>query len=223
MKVLTLFFVAGALLAAPPDQQPGNTATSATPSAPAVKSLVTIKRVYVEALAGNDSAEAIRQLIIASLQQSHLFTLTDNPDRADVILKGAANDTAFTDTYDSDSGANGRANGGLYSGRGSSIRSAAGGIFGGMSGSENESERIRERKHEAYATVRLCNRDGDVLWATTQESRGAKFHGASEDVALKIAHQLEIDFAKASRGGESPSASPGNTNAAANPEGKASQ
>lgn len=212
MKLLALAFVASALMAAPPEQ-PQSTAAppaAAAPAAPAVKSLLKIKRVYVEALAGNDSAEAIRQLLISSLQQSHLFTLTDNPDRADVTLKGAANDTAFTDTFDSDSGANGRANGGLYSGRGGSIRSAAGGIFGGMSGSENESERIRERKHEAYATVRLCNRDGDVLWATTQESRGAKFHGASEDVALKIAHQLETDFAKASHAGETaapPSAS----------------
>jgi len=204
----------GALLAAPPEQSQESAPTApATPAPPAVKSLIKIKRVYVEALAGNDSAEAIRQLIISSLQQSHLFTLTDNPDRADVTLKGAANDTAFTDTYDSDSGANGRANGGLYSGRGNTIRSAAG-IFGGMSGSENESERIRERKHEAYATVRLCNRDGDVLWATTQESRGAKFHGASEDVALKIAHQLETDFAKTAHAAQVP-ATPGNSNATA--------
>lgn len=218
MKVLALVFVAGALMAATPDRPQGTEAASATPAAPAVKSLLKIKRVYVEALAGNDSAEAIRQLIIASLQQSHVFTLTDNPDRADVTLKGAANDTAFTDTYDSDSGANARANGGLYSGRANSIRSATGGIFGGMSGSENDSERIRERKHEAYATVRLCNRDGDVLWATTQESRGAKFHGASEDVALKIAHQLEIDFAKASHAESASTA--GNTNTASKPEPK---
>ncbi|HEX6545641.1 MAG TPA: hypothetical protein VF023_05000 [Bryobacteraceae bacterium] len=224
MKLLALAFMAGALLAAPPDQLQSGASGSApsTSAVPAVKTLLKIKRVYVEALAGNDSAEAIRQLIISSLQQSHLFTLTDNPDRADVTLKGAANDTAFTDTYDSDSGANGRANGGLYSGRGSTIRSAAGGIFGGMSGSENESERIRERKHEAYATVRLCNRDGDVLWATTQESRGAKFHGASEDVALKIARQLETDFAKASHAGETAPAA-GNASAASNPEAKANQ
>lgn len=223
MRFLALLFVTGVLIAAPPEQSQGSAPTApAAPAPPAVKSLIKIKRVYVEALAGNDSAEAIRQLIISSLQQSHLFTLTDNPDRADVTLKGAANDTAFTDTYDSDSGANGRANGGLYSGRGSTIRSAAG-IFGGMSGSENESERIRERKHEAYATVRLCNRDGDVLWATTQESRGAKFHGASEDVALKIAHQLEADFAKTAHAAPAP-ATPGNSNApAASPQPKLDQ
>jgi len=33
-----------------------------------------------------------------------------------------------------------------------------------------------------------------VIWSTTQESPGAKFRGASADVAAKIAHQLIIDF-----------------------------
>jgi hypothetical protein len=47
--------------------------------------------------------------------------------------------------------------------------------------------------------VRLCNKDGDVLWSTTQESQGAKFRSASADVAAKIAHQLTLDVDKAQR------------------------
>lgn len=177
---------------------------------PAVTSLLKIKRVYVEALAGNDSAEAIRQLIISTLQQSHLFVLTDNPDRADVTLRGAANDTAFTNTFDSDNGVSTRANGGAYSGKtnSTSSRASSGGLVGGLAASENDSEHIKERKHEAYATVRLCNRDGDVLWATTQESRGAKFHSASTDVAEKITHQLQADFARAAQGKDTPANAP---------------
>jgi hypothetical protein len=53
---------------------------------------------------------------------------------------------------------------------------------------------VKERKHEALATVRLVNKDGDVLWSTTQESKGAKFHGASADVAEKIAKQLIAEY-----------------------------
>ena len=53
---------------------------------------------------------------------------------------------------------------------------------------------MKERKHEALATVRLVNKDGDVLWSTTQESNGAKFHGASADVAEKIAKQLMAEY-----------------------------
>jgi len=64
---------------------------------------------------------------------------------------------------------------------------------------ENESHHIKERKHEAYAAVRLCNRDGDVLWSTTQESLGAKFRSASADVAAKVAKQLTLDVDRARR------------------------
>ena len=59
---------------------------------------------------------------------------------------------------------------------------------------ENESSNIKERKHEAMATVRLVNKDGDVMWSTTQESNGAKFRGASADVADKITKQLTLDL-----------------------------
>ena len=59
---------------------------------------------------------------------------------------------------------------------------------------ETESTNIKERKHEAMATVRLVNKDGDVMWSTTQESNGAKFRGASADVAEKITRQLTADL-----------------------------
>jgi hypothetical protein len=45
------------------------------------------------------------------------------------------------------------------------------------------------------------NKDGDVLWSTTQESNGAKFHGASADVADKIAKQLVAEYEKVKRSG----------------------
>ena len=77
--------------------------------------------------------------------------------------------------------------------------SRSGGGYGGLSVGENESHHIKERKHEAYAAVRLCNKDGDVLWSTTQESLGAKFRGASADVAAKIAHQLTVDVLRTQR------------------------
>ena len=62
---------------------------------------------------------------------------------------------------------------------------------------ESESDHSAERRHEAVAAVRLVNKDGDVIWATTQESLGAKFRGASTDVADKIATKLKEDFARA--------------------------
>jgi hypothetical protein len=62
---------------------------------------------------------------------------------------------------------------------------------------DNESEHSSERRHEALAAVRLVNKEGDVIWSTTQESLGAKFRGASADVADKITARLKEDFERA--------------------------
>jgi len=159
-------------------------------SGPSAGTLLEVKRVYVAQLTGGPGADALRELIIASIDGTKLFVLTDNPDRADAVLKGAADDQTFTDTFDSQEGVSDRANGGKSSGG----FSKANGIYGGIGVSGNESHHIKERKHEAYASVRLCNKDGDVLWSTTQESQGAKFRGASADVAAKIARQLTFDM-----------------------------
>ncbi len=156
-----------------------------------VASLLDVKRVYVETLKGGPQADALRELLIASLDSTKLFVMTDNPDRADAVLKGAADDHAFTDTFDSEDSVNDRQSGGKSSGSSYSSRSS---LSLGIGVGENESHHIKERKHEAYAAVRLCNRDGDVLWSTTQESQGAKFRGASADVAAKVARQLTLDM-----------------------------
>ncbi len=170
---------------------------------PAVSSLPEVRRVYVDELIGANS-EALRALIIASLDSAKLFILTDNPDRADAILKGAADDKAFTETLDIQEGISTRQNAGKSGSGSSSSYSKSGGIYGGLSVSDQQSHHSNERKHEAYAALRLCNKDGDVLWSTTQESPGAKFRGASADVAVKVARQLSFDIEKARRGPSSP-------------------
>ena len=120
---------------------------------------------------------------------------------ADAILRGAAEDLIYTDTFNSSDGVNmglrGSGGTGNYSGTGANrvgqtARSAAGVTLG-----ERENSEIKERKHEAFATVRLVNKDGDVIWSTTQESNGAKFRGASADVADKITKQLTADYDRA--------------------------
>ncbi len=164
----------------------------ASPALPVAANLLAVKRIYVAELTGGPQADSLRELIIAGLDSTKLFILTDNPERADAVLKGAADDKTFTDTFDSDKNQSNRSSGGIYSG-GSAISGKKGG-YGGGSVDERESHHIKERKHEAYAAVRLCNQAGDVLWSTTQESLGGKFRGAGADVATKIARQLTLDF-----------------------------
>jgi hypothetical protein len=155
--------------------------------------LPTVQRVYVEKFGGGESAAQLRDMIIASVQRLRVFVLTETPDRADAILRGSGEDLVFTDVFQSGDSVTARA--GLSLGRGSSS-SRSGRDFVGLQGGigENEQMRIQERKHEASASVRLVNRDGDVIWSTTQESQGAKFRSASADVADKVARQLQQDL-----------------------------
>jgi hypothetical protein len=163
-----------------------------------------VKRVYVDRLTGGETAAQMRDLIISSLENSKLFVLTENPDRADAFLRGAAEDLIYTDAFSSAEGVHMGAGGGESSGSSSGSRvNGVGSTVSSRSArrlnlgvGENESTNIRERKHEAMATVRLVNKDGDVMWSTTQESNGAKFRGASADVADKITRQLVEDYEK---------------------------
>jgi len=156
--------------------------------------LLTIRRVFVDRFNG-ENAPQIRDMVISSLQRSGLFVITENPDRADAVLRGSAEDLVFTDVHQSGESINARV--GIAGGRGAAS-SRAGREFGSLQAAvgEQENSRIQERKHEASAAVRLVNRDGDVIWSTTQESQGAKFRSASADVADKITRQLLADIEK---------------------------
>jgi hypothetical protein len=155
--------------------------------------LAQVKRLYVDRFGGGEGAAQIRDMVIASLQRTGLFVITENPDRADAVLRGSAEDLVYTEVFQSGEAVGARAN--AAGGRGSGLRSR---VYGALGAGVNESEnvRIQERKHEASASVRIVARDGDVLWSTTQESQGAKFRSASADVAEKITRQLLADLEK---------------------------
>ena len=157
-----------------------------------LKQLLQIRRVYVDHLTGGETAAQMRDILLSSLEGSKLFVLTENSDRAAATLKGAAEALVFTEVHTSSEGVNAHTS--MGTGR---ATSTSRGAYAGFGVGENESDHSAERRHEAVAAVRLVNKEGDVIWATTQESMGAKFHGASTDVAEKITARLKEDFAKA--------------------------
>src|SRR5690554_5628540 len=63
------------------------------------KQLLSIKRIYVDRLTGGETAAQMRDLIIDSLHGSKLYVLTENPERADAVLHGAAEDLIYTDQF----------------------------------------------------------------------------------------------------------------------------
>jgi hypothetical protein len=159
--------------------------------------LLTVKRVFVDKFGGGETASQMRDMVIASLQTSGLFVLTENQERADVTLKGSGEDLVFTEQHSTSDGIDVHAN----SAAGSTTRSySSNNSSEGIGIGQHESTHQVERKHEAAVSVRLVNRDGDIIWSTTKESQGGKFHGASADVADKILKQLlqDVDKARAS-------------------------
>ena len=164
-----------------------------------VVGLAGIRRVYVDKFTGGASADHLREMLISSLQNSRLFIVTEQQEHADAVLKGSAEADTFKDVHFTSSHENIRKSGSV-----TKIISTAGHLptreqntsASDTSGGDGESSHIEERKHEASAAVRLVLKNGDVVWSTTQESLGAKFRGASADVADKIARQLALDWRK---------------------------
>jgi curli biogenesis system outer membrane secretion channel CsgG len=156
--------------------------------------LLCVKRVYVDMLDGDDAALQMRNMLISALQQTHLFIVTENQERADAVLHGSATDLIFNETHSSSDGVNAhvQASTGSSAYKGGSFNKSLGGSLG-----ETESSHSQERKHEASAAIRLVNKDGDVIWSTTQESQGSKFKGSLADVAEKVTRKLADDFSRA--------------------------
>ncbi len=164
-------------------------AVETTPEQEASRQLAKVRRIYIDILTGGDSALQIRDLLMTSLQTSKQFVLTEDEEKADAVLRGAAKDEVFVENFSDSESLNAHTQmGGGINGNSRTSR------YMGLSIGENESRHTQERKHEAMATVRLVSRDGDVIWSTTAESLGGKFLGASADVADKIAKRLVLDY-----------------------------
>ena len=171
-----------------------------TPEEEAAEHLSKVRRIYIAILTGGDAALQLRDLLMTSLHNSKQFIITEDEDKADATLKGAGDDDVFTDTFQSTEGINAHSQ--ISTGSSEGLRnysSSSSNRSGQLTIGENDSRRDEERKHEAIATVRLVSKDGDVIWSATAESLGAKFMGASADVADKIAKRLVSDYRAAKR------------------------
>src|ERR1700704_2649065 len=63
------------------------------------KQLLSVKRIFVDRLTGGETAAQMRDLIIGSIHGTKLFVLTENQERADAVLRGAAEDLIYTDQF----------------------------------------------------------------------------------------------------------------------------
>jgi curli biogenesis system outer membrane secretion channel CsgG len=167
------------------------------PRAELIAKLVSVKRVYVDSFGDDSVSKSLQAMVINALDESKRFIVTENKEKADAILKGRSIESTSQEVHATGSGTRVAAAGGSES------SSPGGGGHGGFAAKAmgiDDSTLSTETITEARLAVRLVSSDGDVIWSTTQESRGAKFKGASADVADKIVKQLLHDLDKAAPG-----------------------
>ncbi len=133
---------------------------------------------------GNDSInKTLQAMVIDALRASKRFIITENREKADLILKGAALEKTSQEAHALGS---------------SVVAGAAEGHSASVAGSADSQASI-ESTNDARVSVRLVSLEGDVIWSTTQESKGAKYKGATADVADKVVKQLLWDMEHANR------------------------
>jgi hypothetical protein len=137
--------------------------------------LLTIRRIYVDEFGDDAVSKQIHGMVINAISASKKFIVTENKDRADAVIKGSGIEQTSQEYR-------------AY-GEATAVESV----------SIQDSRTSTETIQDARLAVRLVDREGDVIWTTTQESKGAKYKGASADVADKIVKQLLRDVEKAEK------------------------
>jgi len=162
--------------------------------------LLKVKRVYVDSFGDDTRAKQLQAMVINALAESKRFIVTENKGKADAVLKGSALEHTSQELHAIGEGtgvsvAAGAERGSIV-GDGSTISGSHSGSFGSKALAAEDSQASTETINDARLAVRLVVPDGDVVWTTTQESKGAKYKGASADVADKVVKQLLRDLDK---------------------------
>lgn len=160
--------------------------------------LLEVKRVCVATLSGDEKfAKQVQEMLISSLFAAKRLRVTENCERADGILKGTAteNKEVVSRLEDEGIGFGKKVAGasGSWNQSGGSV-SAAGAGASGIAGETLASSSV---KNNTNLALRLVDKDGDVIWATTQESTGSKIRGPAADLADRAVKQLIRDLDKA--------------------------
>jgi len=162
--------------------------------------LIKVKRIYVESFGDDIISKELQSMIVSSLVATKRFKVTENRERADAILKGVALEKTSQELHaygeaTSVGGASGGGHSEISGGGGTISGSSSGGFVARHMGTSDSSVNT-ETINEARVAIRLVNPEGDVIWTSTQESKGAKYKGASADVADKCIKQLVRDVEK---------------------------
>ncbi len=158
----------------------------ATADPPPQQQLLRVKRIYVDSFGDDPQSKQIQAMVVASLGESKRFIVTENKARADAVLKGSGEEKTSQElhSYSESTAAGG------FGGASHSTPGYHSGAIAGRAAAISDSGTSTETVDRVSIAVRLVNSDGDVIWSTKQDSHGAKYKGATADVADKIVKQL---------------------------------
>jgi curli biogenesis system outer membrane secretion channel CsgG len=205
--MLAVLLMTGLLMQANPSAQEAKPAAAvqATPTSnrdadadPAA--LLKVKRIFVDSFGDDAISKELQSMIVSALVATKRFKVTENRERADAILKGVALEKTSQELHAyGESTAVGTASGGSHgeiSGANGTVSGSHSGGFIAQHMGTSDSSVNTETINDARVAVRLVNPDGDVIWTSTQESKGGKYKGASADAADRCIKQLLKDVEK---------------------------
>jgi hypothetical protein len=182
---------------APAQSPPAATAPVTAAEAPDLR-LAKVKRVCVQAMGTDALGIQVQEMVIARLFQTRKFSLTENCEKADFVLKGSVTERSEHSSRSESEG--------IGFGRGASGSSASSSRGGGvtssssssgsaqLSGNAYENLSSSEVKQEAAVTLRIVDKDGEIIWATSQESAEGKSKGAIGLAAEQAVRRLLKDI-----------------------------
>ena len=190
--MLTFVLITGLLLQSTPGAQEAKPAaavqTTPTPNRDAdadPAALLKVKRIFVDSFGDDAISKELQSMIVSALVATNQFRVTENRERADAILKGVAIEKTSQELH-------------AYS-EGTAVASGNG------AAAIKDSSANTETVQDAKVAVRLVDPNGDVIWTSTQESKGAKYKGSSADAADKCVKQLLRDIDRLKNRGNPPS------------------
>lgn len=152
--------------------------------------LLSLKRLCVEKFSGESTeGTRARELAIASLFASKRFSLHENCAKAEAILKGSVSLEREHRVRSESEGIDFSAS---ASGSGDSGRSAA-----AAKGGTSERLFSAETGSQASVTLRIVDKDGEILWAHTEESRAGKVKSSLAQAVDHAVKQLLREIEKA--------------------------
>ena len=177
----------GAQEKSPPPQTPAPAATAPAPLPATPEQLLRVKRICVQNMGADVLGIQVQEMVIARLFESKRFSLTENCERADYVLKGSITERS-TREFRSESE-------GIDFGERVQVDSSSGHAAGGT----RETLASSTAKERAAVTLRLVDKDGEILWATSQESAEGKTKGAIGAAADQAVRRFLRDIEKAEK------------------------